>query len=115
MVPYVSSVRPAMEIPTAPLEKYLENILGAQAKGTGVDIPILHWGGVGGRDCLYLEYSGVLLLCIKPVNLNGRRVQIGAKHLLQSFSLCRVAKIKWREPRILCGVSWDPLVHVCSS
>lgn len=45
MVPYASSVRPAMEIPTAPLQKYLENILGAQAKGTGVDIPILHWGG----------------------------------------------------------------------
>uniref|UniRef100_A0A8C6YH34 Acyl-CoA dehydrogenase family member 10 n=1 Tax=Naja naja TaxID=35670 RepID=A0A8C6YH34_NAJNA len=34
VVPYVSSVRPAMEIPTAPLQKYLENILGAQAKGS---------------------------------------------------------------------------------
>ncbi|XP_034284743.1 acyl-CoA dehydrogenase family member 10 [Pantherophis guttatus] len=34
MIPYASSVRPAMEIPTAPLQKYLENILGAQAKGS---------------------------------------------------------------------------------
>uniref|UniRef100_A0A8C5WN56 Acyl-CoA dehydrogenase family member 10 n=1 Tax=Laticauda laticaudata TaxID=8630 RepID=A0A8C5WN56_LATLA len=34
VVPYVSSVRPAMEIPTAPLQKYLENILGAQVKGS---------------------------------------------------------------------------------
>ncbi|XP_070619393.1 acyl-CoA dehydrogenase family member 10 isoform X2 [Erythrolamprus reginae] len=33
-VPYVSSVRPAMEIPTAPLQKYLEGILGGQAKGS---------------------------------------------------------------------------------
>ncbi|KAM6423102.1 acyl-CoA dehydrogenase family member 10 isoform 1-T1 [Liasis olivaceus] len=33
-VPYTSSVRPAMEIPTEPLQKYLENILGAQAKGS---------------------------------------------------------------------------------
>uniref|UniRef100_A0A670ZRS5 Acyl-CoA dehydrogenase family member 10 n=1 Tax=Pseudonaja textilis TaxID=8673 RepID=A0A670ZRS5_PSETE len=33
-VPYVSSVRPAMEIPTAPLQKYLENVLGAQVKGS---------------------------------------------------------------------------------
>ncbi|XP_063171514.1 acyl-CoA dehydrogenase family member 10 [Candoia aspera] len=32
-VPYTSSVRPAMEIPTEPLQKYLESILGARAKG----------------------------------------------------------------------------------
>ncbi|ETE71599.1 Acyl-CoA dehydrogenase family member 11 [Ophiophagus hannah] len=49
VVPYVSSVRPAMEIPTVPLQKYLENILGLQAKGTGVDVPIL-----GGRRGLSL-------------------------------------------------------------
>ncbi|XP_032085673.1 acyl-CoA dehydrogenase family member 10 isoform X2 [Thamnophis elegans] len=34
VVPYASSVRPAMEIPTAPLQEYLGNLLGAQAKGS---------------------------------------------------------------------------------
>ncbi|XP_029139869.1 acyl-CoA dehydrogenase family member 10 [Protobothrops mucrosquamatus] len=33
-IPYTSPVRPAMDIPTAPLQKYLENLLGAQAKGS---------------------------------------------------------------------------------
>lgn len=38
-VPYTRSVRPGMEIPKDPLQKYLEDVLGAHTTGIAVGLP----------------------------------------------------------------------------
>ncbi|XP_071619202.1 LOW QUALITY PROTEIN: acyl-CoA dehydrogenase family member 10 [Heliangelus exortis] len=60
-VPYTRSVRPGMEIPPDRLQKYLENVLGVQARGP----PVLRQFGHGPSARTYCVQFGDHLLVLK--------------------------------------------------